>query len=417
MDGDGEPPSGRGWRWRGLPGDPDGGGDGPRDTQKSRARRAAARAAATRVVVTDLPPDALAHVLFRLPLAHDIGSAMLVNHAFLDAGRLAFKARPYTGEVVEVAQHSRTVRCVAAAPDGHIFTGEDGEGGQGAAYLRVFRGGVLEHGVYAHDIAVLPDGARFITSSDDGFAKLWNADGTLERAFEVGFMMESVAVLPDGVHFVVGTDQDGDLLLYHIDGTLVFTFEGHTDIVLAVVVTRDGQHIISSGFDNLVNVWSVATKSLVSTCTGHTDVVRAVAEMPDGQRILSGSDDATVRVWLLDGTLENTFSELHTGAARALVALPDNQHALSGSLVLDFTVKLFNVNDGAVLRTFLHHTGGVFCLTLLPDGLRFVSGSDDNTAKIVEHGLAFAPARPPTSWARRLESSVRRRRSSASRKS
>ena len=34
----------------------------------------------------------------------------------------------------------------------------------------------------------------------------------------------------------------------------------------------------------------------------------------------------------------------------ALVALPDNQHALSGSG--DKTVKLFNVNDGAVLRTW-----------------------------------------------------------------
>ena len=38
----------------------------------------------------------------------------------------------------------------------------------------------------------------------------------------------------------------------------------------------------------------------------------------------------------------------------ALVALPDNQHALSASH--DKTVKLFNVNDGSVLRTFKHHT-------------------------------------------------------------
>ena len=68
------------------------------------------------------------------------------------------------------------------------------------------------------------------------------------------------------------------------------------------------------------------------------------------------------------------------------MALPDNQHALSGSG--DSTVKLFNVNDGAVLRTFTHHTDAVFCLALLPDGLRFVSGSDDKTARIVEHGLA-----------------------------
>ena len=74
----------------------------------------------------------------------------------------------------------------------------------------------------------------------------------------------------------------------------------------------------------------------------------------------------------------------------ALVALPDNQHALSASF--DRTVKLFNVNDGAVLRTFKHHTSDVYCLALLPDGRRFVSGSLDRTARIVEHGLA--PQKP-----------------------
>ena len=66
-------------------------------------------------------------------------------------------------------------------------------------------------------------------------------------------------------------------------------------------------------------------------------------------------------------------------------AAPDNQHALSGSG--DATVKLFNANDGAVLRTFKHHTSCVLSLALLPDGLRFVGGSYDGTARIVEHGL------------------------------
>ena len=109
--------------------------------------------------------------------------------------------------------------------------------------------------------------------------------------------------------------------------------------------------------------------------------------MPDGQRILSGGVDNTVRVWLLNGTLENTFGH-HTSFVNALVALPDNQHALSGAGSIDHNIKLFNVNDGAVLRTFPHHTDEVTCLSLLPDGLRFVSGSDDKTARIVYHGLA-----------------------------
>ena len=62
------------------------------------------------------------------------------------------------------------------------------------------------------------------------------------------------------------------------------------------------------------------------------------------------------------------------------------QHALSASR--DGTVKLFNVNDGDVLRTFTHHTGPVYSLALLPDGRRFVSGAYDNTARIAYHGLA-----------------------------
>ena len=52
------------------------------------------------------------------------------------------------------------------------------------------------------------------------------------------------------------------------------------------------------------------------------------------------------------------------------------------------TVKLFNVNGGAVLRTFKHYTRSARSLALLPDGLRFVSGADDHTARIAYHGLA-----------------------------
>ena len=107
--------------------------------------------------------------------------------------------------------------------------------------------------------------------------------------------------------------------------------------------------------------------------------------MPDGRRILSGSKDESVRVWLLNGPLQNTF-RLRTGRVTALVALPDNQHALLGSY--NKTVKLFNVNDGAVLRTFWHHTDIVTSLAVMSDGLRFVSGSYDKTACIVYHGLA-----------------------------
>ena len=160
------------------------------------------------------------------------------------------------------------------------------------------------------------------------------------------------------MHFVVGTgwfDETGasDVRLYHVDGTLVHTFEGHVGEVLAVVVTRDGQHIISGSSDELFKVWSVATKSLVSTCEGHGGTVQRAGGDARRPAHPQRRGRPTVRVWLLDGTLKNTF-KLHNHHVLAIVALPDNQHALSGGTT---TVKLFNVNDGTVLRTFRHHLG------------------------------------------------------------
>jgi len=359
----------------------------------TRAARAAARAAA-RCLTEVLPADALSLVLYQLTLAHDIAAVAPTCHVLCDAAKLAMKLRPFSGEVVTLG-HTKTatqytflqseVYCVAAAPDGRVITGSADNA------VKVWRDGACEHTIQAYAevnaVAVLSGGARFI-SCGDITAKLWTLDGALERTIAVGNNMLCAAALPDGVHFVVGLwddDGNGEVRLYHVDGTLVHTFKGHTDEVQAVAVTPDGQHIISGSDDYLVKVWSVATKSLVSTCAGHAGYVRAVAAMPDGQRILSGGSDKTVRVWLLDGTLENTF-ELHANTVAALVALPDNQHALSGSE--DNTVKLFNVNDGAILRTFKHHTFYVASLALLPDGLRFVSGSGDETARIAEHGLA-----------------------------
>jgi WD40 repeat protein len=357
----------------------------------TRAARAAARRAA-RCLTEVLPADALGLVLYQLPLAHDIAAVAPTCRSLCDAAKLAQKLRPFSGEIVTLAGHTATVKCVAATPDGRIITGALDN------TVKVWHDGVCERTIQAHSnlvysVAVLPGGARFVSGSFDFTAKLWTLDGQWERTFEVGSNVLFIAALPDGVHFMVGLghgDNSGQVRLYHVDGTLVHTFEGHTGSAFGMAVTRDGQHIISGAGDKLVKVWNVATQSLVSTCRGHTGVVYAVAAMPDGKRFLSGSSDKTVRVWLLDGTLENTLPQLHTHYVEALVALPDNQHALSASY--DETVKLFNVNDGTVLRTFTHHAKTVRCLALLPDGLRFVSGGLDRTARIVEHGLA--PQKP-----------------------
>ena len=148
----------------------------------TRAPGEAAPAEARQLI--ELPADALGLVLYQLSLAHDIAAVAPTCHALDDAAKLALKLRPFSGEVVTLAGHTDEVRCVASALDGRIITGsEDGT-------VKVWRDGVCARTIQAHtewvtEVAVLPGGARFVSVSTDGTAKLWTLDGVLERTFEV----------------------------------------------------------------------------------------------------------------------------------------------------------------------------------------------------------------------------------------
>ncbi len=367
-----------------------------RDARRARQRAAEEHNAKTALLA--LPGDVLAHVVYSLPLAHDIAASSLTCKALRVAARRAFAFRPFSGKIVtlETAEcahgHKSELNAVAAGPEGVLATGAD------KGLVRVWNKEELVCTIEGHDahviaVAVLPGGQRLVSVSTDCAVKLWslkkilaNEDNVLERTFNMGSVVLSVAAV-DAERFVVGGWQEASL--YHVDGTLLKEFKGHTSSVTTLATTADREHIVSGGYDTLVKVWNVESGDLVSTGEG-AGLVRTVACMPDSKRMLSGSDGGDVRVWLLDGTHVNTFGGLHAQTVLALVALPDNVHALSGGN----DIKLFNVNDGGVLRTFKHHTNTVSGLTLLSDGLRFASCSAgpgqeiDKIMCIVEHGLA-----------------------------
>ena len=82
---------------------------------------------------------------------------------------------------MKLAGHTDRVYSVAAAPDGRIITGSDD------TTVKVWRDGACVHTIQAHRdyvmaVALLPGGARFISGSYDGTAKLWTLDG-VARAY------------------------------------------------------------------------------------------------------------------------------------------------------------------------------------------------------------------------------------------
>ncbi len=132
------------------------------------------------------------------------------------------------------------------------------------------------------------------------------------------------------------------------------------------------------------------TPSSVRTLEGHGAGVLAVAVTPDGRRAVSGSSDKTLKVWDLEqGALLATL-EGHGAQVWAVAVTPDGRRAVSGSD--DATLKVWDLEQGALLATLEAHGGGVKAVAVTPDGRRAVSGSDDRTLKVwdLEQGALLA---------------------------
>ncbi|HCI81011.1 MAG TPA: hypothetical protein DHW02_15130, partial [Ktedonobacter sp.] len=57
------------------------------------------------------------------------------------------------------------------------------------------------------------------------------------------------------------------------------------------------QRIVSGSEDNTVHIWDAYMGQNAVICRGHTQAVVTVAWSPDGNYVASGSIDGTVRLW------------------------------------------------------------------------------------------------------------------------
>jgi WD40 repeat protein len=93
----------------------------------------------------------------------------------------------------------------------------------------------------------------------------------------------------------------------------------------------EGSRQNSSGRDNTLRVWDLATGETKTTLQGHTSVVHAVAVTPDSRYLISGSRDNTLRVWDLTNVREIIRFTLDTTVMKCSVA-QDNGTIVAGEM-------------------------------------------------------------------------------------
>ena len=296
-------------------------------------------------------------------------------------------------ELMTLRGHDEGVGSVAFSPDGkRIVSGSEDNtikiwDAATGAELMTLRG----HSDKVWSVAFSPDGKRIVSGSRDKMVKVWDVTNGDELMTIRGHqrMIGPVSFSPDGRRIVSGSidwtiKEPWNQTIKVWDaatGAEVMTLRGrHTDIILSIAFSPDGERIVSGSGDKTVKVWDAATGAEIMTLRGHKLAVADVAFSPNGKRIVSGSNDGTIKVWDVSTGTELMTLVGHENEVRAVAFSPDGMHIISGSR--DKTIKVWDAAIKAKAVTLSGHRGGFFSIAFSPDGKRLVSGSNDNTIKV-----------------------------------
>jgi WD40 repeat protein len=164
----------------------------------------------------------------------------------------------------------------------------------------------------------------------------------------------------------------------------------------AIAISQSGDLAASGGWEGTLRLWRLPEGSEVRHWQAHADSVNGIAFVDDDRQVVSAGYDGVLARRSVNGAL---LQQTTTPApVTHMVADTATDQLLTGHS--DGSVRLWQLGDFELLRSYPAHRGQVRAVAIAPGGARFASSSADGSVAILTAGgeVQQLEAPPADAW-------------------
>ncbi|MBX3420905.1 MAG: serine/threonine protein kinase [Pirellulaceae bacterium] len=322
-----------------------------------------------------------------------------------------------------IVHHNNSVHEISFHPSGKLLATAGRDGRMGVFEVQT---GKL---IYEQDdlndarcVSFNADGSLLACSTFDGYLLIWRTSdwNLLARRYSSSGRIGSMSFCPDGDSVLVTTLSGSTELWNALTGHVSFSVPGHYPGTLYATTSPTGDLIATCGFDAQLKIWSLTSNSDSKVSRVQNAYVSDVVVIPGTRAIATGvtknlsfvgagDGDYAIRIFdRAEGKITRLLAG-HTDWTTKLDVSADGLYLASASL--DGNVKLWQIETGECLQTFIGHHGPVTDVVFGSSTVLASAGQDGSVKlwhtetgeMIADHSFGKAPvtslaAAPATGW-------------------
>ncbi|KAI9303719.1 WD40-repeat-containing domain protein [Cunninghamella echinulata] len=182
-----------------------------------------------------------------------------------------------------------------------------------------------------------------------------------------------------GNQYLASGSTDEIIRLYDIKKRKEFgSLGGHHQGDILDIQFHD-KYMFSASEDHNICLWRTKDWEYIKTLKGHKGKVNSFAIHPTGKIALSVSSDRTVIVWNLMTAKKASMTKLYDEGLKVLWNEKGDQYAI----LFDRNIKIYNVSDAQVSKTFEHRSKFHDMCFITMNGQEYlISGHEDKTIRL-----------------------------------